>query len=349
MEVRVAPSFTLSRDALSVTCPIVVSYDWSSTIVENLDYYPYGGIRIDSKVGIYGGEKNKYAGTQYDGTSGLNYMQARYQDASRGQFLSEDPVSLGDPRQQVLTDPQSLNSYSYANDNPITKSDPNGLWYVEVAASGAVIPFAGSVGLRFNNEGLNLVLGRGLSPGIEASPFSMSFSPGQLSHDGKTTTSVGVSGAYYLGGGVSYEGDYVPQTYSIANGSPEYTLMVGFGAEASAKRETSIPLLGAATPPGLMFGNSSAFSTPNYTVPNPGATSMFNNVYISSWKNPSGSIVPSGGGALMNSNGSSGGGRTYTTPSGAVVRCGRKACLRTDLEVATKADLPLVPSGAASL
>src|SRR5712671_790038 len=54
-------------------------------------------------------------------------LQARYYDGSKGEFLSEDPVFLGDPKQQVLTDPQSLNSYSYANDNPITKSDPTGL------------------------------------------------------------------------------------------------------------------------------------------------------------------------------------------------------------------------------
>src|SRR6267142_806289 len=53
-------------------------------------------------------------------------LQARYYDGSKGEFLSEDPVFLGDPRQQVLTDPQSLNSYSYANGNPITKSDPTG-------------------------------------------------------------------------------------------------------------------------------------------------------------------------------------------------------------------------------
>src|SRR6266478_5418231 len=53
-------------------------------------------------------------------------LQARYYDGSKGEFLSEDPVFLGDPRQQVLMDPQSLNSYSYANDNPITKSDPTG-------------------------------------------------------------------------------------------------------------------------------------------------------------------------------------------------------------------------------
>jgi RHS repeat-associated protein len=54
-------------------------------------------------------------------------LQARYYDGSKGEFLSEDPVFLGDPKQQVLTDPQSLNSYSYANDNPITGSDPTGL------------------------------------------------------------------------------------------------------------------------------------------------------------------------------------------------------------------------------
>ena len=53
-------------------------------------------------------------------------LQARYYDGSKGEFLSEDPVFLGDPRQQNLNNPQSLNSYSYANDNPITKSDPTG-------------------------------------------------------------------------------------------------------------------------------------------------------------------------------------------------------------------------------
>jgi hypothetical protein len=54
-------------------------------------------------------------------------MQARYQNSSpRGQFISEDPVFLGDPRQQNLTDPQTLNSYSYSNDNPIVNKDPDG-------------------------------------------------------------------------------------------------------------------------------------------------------------------------------------------------------------------------------
>jgi len=69
-------------------------------------------------------------------------LQARYYDGSKGQFLSEDPVFLGDPKQQVLTDPQSLNSYSYANDNPITKSDPTG----KCAEDGCVVETLASVG-----------------------------------------------------------------------------------------------------------------------------------------------------------------------------------------------------------
>jgi RHS repeat-associated protein len=56
----------------------------------------------------------------------LSYLNARYYDGARGQFLSEDPVFLDDPNKQKLTDPQSLNTYAYTEDNPVTKSDPSG-------------------------------------------------------------------------------------------------------------------------------------------------------------------------------------------------------------------------------
>jgi len=100
--------------------------DPTGAVVEAEDFPPYGGIRMDTKTN-YSGVRNKYAGTVYDALSGLNYVQARYQNSSRGQFISEDPIFLGDPRQQTLTDPQSFNAYGYANDNPISKSDPSGL------------------------------------------------------------------------------------------------------------------------------------------------------------------------------------------------------------------------------
>ena len=51
-------------------------------------------------------------------------LNARYYDSTRGQLLSQDPIFL--TSSQNLTDPQSLNAYSYSEDNPIVKSDPSG-------------------------------------------------------------------------------------------------------------------------------------------------------------------------------------------------------------------------------
>ena len=82
-------------------------------------------------------------------------LQARYYDGSKGEFLSEDPsfLAVGSPRQvkQVtgqdqsafLADPQQMNSYSYASDNPLTKSDPTGNQAVP-AVSLLAPEFAGS-------------------------------------------------------------------------------------------------------------------------------------------------------------------------------------------------------------
>jgi hypothetical protein len=65
-------------------------------------------------------------------------MQARYQNSSRGQFISEDPsfLAIGNPSQvqqlaaqdqtAFLSDPQQLNAYGYARDNPIINKDPTG-------------------------------------------------------------------------------------------------------------------------------------------------------------------------------------------------------------------------------
>ena len=101
----------------------------SGTPVQILDYYPYGSSRIASSTAGTD-EKRKFIG-QFTDSSGLSYLNARYYSPTQGQFLSEDPAFLGNPKQQGLGNPQNLNSYSYSVDNPITKSDPTGLWYKE--------------------------------------------------------------------------------------------------------------------------------------------------------------------------------------------------------------------------
>src|SRR5262249_23725988 len=93
-------------------------------ITQTLDYFPYGGLRVS--VSTSTNEQRKFIG-QFADQSNLDYLNARYYDSGRGQFLSQDPVFLGEPKDQDFANPQSLNSYSYANDNPITQKDPTGL------------------------------------------------------------------------------------------------------------------------------------------------------------------------------------------------------------------------------
>jgi RHS repeat-associated protein len=102
--------------------------DESGNIADDVEYYPYGEMRINQPTYPTNAQR-QYIGQFKDGNS-LSYLNARYLNSQQGQFLSEDPVFLGDPSQQVLTVPQSLNAYSYANDNPIVNSDPRGLWAI---------------------------------------------------------------------------------------------------------------------------------------------------------------------------------------------------------------------------
>lgn len=115
----------------------VVEVGQSATVAKLLDYYPYGGQRLKEQSGSFD-EKRKAFGHEFDNSTGLSYMDARYYNPSQGQFTSEDPtfLAIGDPTQvkqltnqqfqQLLADPQALNAYSYSRDNPIVYVDPNG-------------------------------------------------------------------------------------------------------------------------------------------------------------------------------------------------------------------------------
>src|SRR3989344_1195892 len=87
----------------------------SGTVVETTDYYPFGGVRVDSKTTGYA-EQRKFTGHEYDGSTDLSYMGARYQNGGRGQFLSEDPSFIA-VKESNIQDPQSWNSYGYSRNN----------------------------------------------------------------------------------------------------------------------------------------------------------------------------------------------------------------------------------------
>jgi RHS repeat-associated protein len=110
--------------------------DENDNVVQTLDYYPYGATRISSATSTR--ERRQFIG-QFTDDSTLSYLNARYYDGNRGQFLTEDPISLavGDSsklqqlaqkqQNELLNDPQALNAYGYARDNPITNKDATGL------------------------------------------------------------------------------------------------------------------------------------------------------------------------------------------------------------------------------
>jgi RHS repeat-associated protein len=109
--------------------------DQNGNLVQTLDYYPFGASRIS--VSTSTNEARKYIGQFFDSTTNLSYLQARYYDSARGQFVNEDPVFWESPLAQKIYDPQSLNSYNYSADNPINKLDPSGrYWFLIPAAAG---------------------------------------------------------------------------------------------------------------------------------------------------------------------------------------------------------------------
>lgn len=101
--------------------------DMSGTVRESLDYFPFGEVRFDSAPTI---ESRKFAGHEYDLETGLSYMGARYYEGGKGRFLTIDPVFLSSTGE--FSDPQSLNAYAYARNNPLRYVDPNGKWFKDL-------------------------------------------------------------------------------------------------------------------------------------------------------------------------------------------------------------------------
>jgi RHS repeat-associated protein len=94
-------------------------------IVGEQGHYPYGELWYSS------GTTTKYLFTNYerDPESGNDYAMYRYHANRLGRFLSPDPID-GSP-----SNPQSLNRYAYAMNDPVNQSDPNGLCTIEVVCS----------------------------------------------------------------------------------------------------------------------------------------------------------------------------------------------------------------------
>jgi RHS repeat-associated protein len=97
----------------------------SGTIDKTTVYYPYGG-----EISVNGpnfANNYKFTGKERDAESGLDMFGARYYGSSLGRFMTPDwaakPTAVP---YAMFGNPQSLNLYSYVNNNPTTTRDPDG-------------------------------------------------------------------------------------------------------------------------------------------------------------------------------------------------------------------------------
>jgi RHS repeat-associated protein len=89
-------------------------------------YYPFGA-EINLTPHETPEELMKFTGHERDIVAGdghtLDYMHARYDNASLGRFVSVDPVIN---RKRSMAHPQAWNRYAYVENNPMNMTDPDG-------------------------------------------------------------------------------------------------------------------------------------------------------------------------------------------------------------------------------
>jgi len=103
------------------------------SVAYQAEYDPHGQMLFEwADAGVYPND-HKFTGYERDYT-GLDYAQARMYHHNRGRFVQSDPLGSGyggqSPKALASADqgkPQSLNRYSYVENDPVNFTDPTGL------------------------------------------------------------------------------------------------------------------------------------------------------------------------------------------------------------------------------
>lgn len=90
----------------------------SGTVLNSYSYDIWGN--VIQKTGSYP-NPFLYSGEYWDDTTKLQYLRARWYDPSMGRFITKDTYE-GD-----ITDPLTLNLYTYVHNNPLIYTDPSGM------------------------------------------------------------------------------------------------------------------------------------------------------------------------------------------------------------------------------
>jgi RHS repeat-associated protein len=94
----------------------------NKSVLDSLDYLPFG-----KQVAGDTSTTHKFTGKERDAESGLDDFGGRYYNSTTGRFITPDWSDDGDPIPYAeLESPQSLNLYSYVENNPLNVADEDG-------------------------------------------------------------------------------------------------------------------------------------------------------------------------------------------------------------------------------
>ncbi len=136
---------------------MIVNKSGSLASVKRHDYLPFGeelsaGTGGRTTTQGYSGDsvRQKFTQKERDIETGLDYFLARYYSNVQGRFTSVDPDNYQARRD--LTDPQSWNAYTYVNNNPLTRTDPNGKAFSASGTLGGAIQDGGRRNFQSRSE-----------------------------------------------------------------------------------------------------------------------------------------------------------------------------------------------------
>jgi RHS repeat-associated protein len=93
-------------------------------IQQQIEYHPYGEERVITNSIT---QNYRFTGKEHDSETNDDYFGARYYGSWSGRFLTPDWAATPVPiPYAVMGNPQTLNLYSYVENNPITGTDPDG-------------------------------------------------------------------------------------------------------------------------------------------------------------------------------------------------------------------------------
>ena len=157
----------------------------SGTVLDHIMYDNYGNVTSESSPS--NGDRFKFAGMQYDSTTGIYYDHARYYDPNTGRFVSQDPDGF------VAGD---TNLYRYVQNQPTGANDPSGMqiglfnlapqYHMDQNGNLVIDVTAPTGGNRENGGGgrqgtYGGQLAGPNTPGINGNPYS----PGQRPYSGR--------------------------------------------------------------------------------------------------------------------------------------------------------------------